>query len=81
MEIPFLAMPLVQTRFLKIAFLAMDSIVFSKQDHVSVISLQGTPLIAQRSGRFKTAHTSFYLSARAYRAVRLFVTALYGALS
>jgi len=38
------------------------------------------PLIAQSSGRFKTAHRGFHLSAKAYWAVRRFVTALYGAL-
>ena len=32
------------------------------------------------SGRFKTAHTGCYLSAKAYGAVRRFETALYGAL-
>jgi hypothetical protein len=36
--------------------------------------------MVQRSGRFKTAHTGRYLSAKAYRAVRRFETALYGAL-
>ncbi|HUT70699.1 MAG TPA: hypothetical protein VMW89_08465, partial [Desulfatiglandales bacterium] len=41
---------------------------------------QGRPPIVQRSGRFKTAHTGCYLSAKAYGAVRRFETALYGAL-
>ena len=36
--------------------------------------------MVQRSGRFKTAHTGWYLSAKAYGAVRRFETALYGAL-
>ena len=36
--------------------------------------------MVQRSGRFKTAHTGCYLSAKAYRAVRRFETALYRAL-
>ena len=76
----FFAMPLAQTWVLKIEFLATDTMVFSKKDHVSLISRQGGPLIAKSSGRFKTAHIGFYLSARAYRAVRRFVTALYGAL-
>ena len=46
------------------------------------------PPMVQRSGRFKTTHTGWYLSAKAYRAacdelsrvVRRFETALYGAL-
>jgi hypothetical protein len=41
---------------------------------------QGRPPIVQRSGRFTTAHTGCYLSAKAYGEVRLFETALYGAL-
>jgi len=36
--------------------------------------------MVQRSGRFKTAHTGWYLSAKAYGEVRRFETALYGAL-
>ena len=36
--------------------------------------------MVQRSGRFKTAHTGWYLSAKAYGAVRRFETALYGGL-
>jgi hypothetical protein len=44
------------------------------------MSRQGRPPIVQRSGRFKTAHTGCYLSAKAYGAVRRFETALYGAL-
>jgi len=44
-------MPPGQTWFSKIEFLATDTIIFSKQDHVSVISCQGGPLIAQSSGR------------------------------
>ena len=76
----FFAMPLAQTWFSKIESLATHTMVFSKQDHVSVISRQGRPPIVQSSGRFKTAHIGFYLSAKAYGAVRRFVTALYGAL-
>ena len=38
------------------------------------------PLIVKSSGRFKTAHIGFNLSAKAYEAVRRFETALYGAL-
>jgi len=38
------------------------------------------PPIAQSSGRFKMAHRGFHLSARGYRAVRQFETALYSAL-
>jgi hypothetical protein len=36
--------------------------------------------MVQRSGRFKTAHTGWYLSAKAYGEVHRFETALYGAL-
>ena len=36
--------------------------------------------MVQSSGRFKTAHTGRYLSAKAYGEVRRFETALYGAL-
>jgi hypothetical protein len=36
--------------------------------------------MVQRSGRFKTAHTGWYLSAKAYGEVRRFETALYRAL-
>jgi hypothetical protein len=36
--------------------------------------------MVQRSGRFKTTHTGWYLSAKAYGEVRQFETALYGAL-
>jgi hypothetical protein len=36
--------------------------------------------MVQRSGRFKTAHTDWYLSAKAYGEVHRFETALYGAL-
>jgi len=42
---------LAQAWFSKIEFLVTDTIIFSKQDHVSIISRQGGPLIAQRSGR------------------------------
>jgi len=42
---------LAQTWFSKIELLVTDTIIFSKQDHVSIISRQGGPLIAQRSGR------------------------------
>jgi len=36
--------------------------------------------MVQSSGRFKTAHTGWYLSAKAYGEVRRFETALYRAL-
>ena len=70
MGMSFFAMPLAQTWFLKIEFLAMGTMVFSKHDDVSVISRQGGPLIAQRSGRPKTAHTGLHLSAGVYPAMR-----------
>ena len=52
------------------------------------MSRQGRPPMVHSSGRFKTAHTGCYLSAKAYgeacdelsRVVHRFETALYGAL-
>ena len=38
------------------------------------------PPIVQMSGRFKTTHTGWYPSAKAYEEVRRFETTLYGAL-
>jgi hypothetical protein len=41
---------------------------------------EGRPPMVQRSGRFKTTHTGWYLSAKAYGEVRRFETTLYRAL-
>jgi hypothetical protein len=41
---------------------------------------QGRPPIVQSSGRFKTKHTGWYPSAKAYGDVHRFETTLYGAL-
>ena len=41
---------------------------------------QGRPPMVESSGRFKTTHTGWYHSAKAYEEVRRFETTLYGAL-
>ncbi len=57
MEMSFFTMPLAQTWHAWIWFRPPDTILFTNQDNVHVLSRQGRPQKDESVGRFKPAHT------------------------